>query len=57
MENDSSSHKKTTAVAIGIAVIAMLFLTLYYRQISNRPGTIILPAGNTYLGPTTPGAQ
>ncbi|MCX6793608.1 MAG: hypothetical protein NTY06_00715 [Candidatus Gottesmanbacteria bacterium] len=52
MENDAFSYKKTVVVAIGITVIGTILVILHYRQISNRPGTIIIPAGNTYLGPT-----
>lgn len=43
---------------IGIAVVITLIMTglvfAHYRQISNRPGTLVIPAGNTYLGPNAP---
>lgn len=47
-----SSYKKAVTVAIGITVIGTLLVILHYRQISTRSGIIIIPAGNTYLGPT-----
>ena len=47
-----SSYKNTVAVAICITVIGMAFVILLYRQISGRTGEIVVPAGNTYLGPS-----
>jgi len=46
-----SSYKKAVAVAAGITVIGTILVISHYRQISGRSGTIIIPAGNTYLGP------
>ena len=41
---------KTALFALAaITVIALVFL--YYQEAARRPGTIVLPAGNTYLGP------
>ena len=47
-----SSYKKAAAVAVVITVIGIVFVIMHYQQISGRSGTIIIPAGNTYLGPT-----
>ena len=52
VENDASSYKKTVVVAVGITVIGTILVINHYRQISGRSGIIIIPAGNTYLGPT-----
>lgn len=46
-----SSYKKAVAVAVGITAIGTILVISHYRQISGRSGTIIIPAGNTYLGP------
>lgn len=47
-----SPYKKTVAVAVIITAIGIMLVLLHYRQISGRQGTIVIPAGNTYLGPT-----
>jgi hypothetical protein len=47
-----SSYKKVVAIAIAITIIGIALVIIHYRQISNRTGTIIIPAGKTYLGPT-----
>ncbi len=47
-----SSYKKAAAVAVVITVIGIVLVIINYRQISGRQGTIVIPAGNTYLGPT-----
>lgn len=52
MENDISSYKKVIVIAVVITVIGIIMVLLHYRQISGRNGTIIIPAGSTYLGPT-----
>lgn len=46
-----SSYKKAAAVAVVITIIGIVLVIIHYRQISGRQGTIIIPAGNTYLGP------
>jgi hypothetical protein len=51
VENDMSSYKKAVAVAIGFAVIGTILVVYQYRRAAGRNGTIIIPAGNTYLGP------
>lgn len=47
-----SAYKKVIVIAAVITVIGIIMVLLHYRQISGRNGTIIIPAGNTYLGPT-----
>ncbi|MCX6791719.1 MAG: hypothetical protein NT149_01630 [Candidatus Gottesmanbacteria bacterium] len=46
-----SPYKNAVAAGVVITVIGMLLVLVHYRQISGRQGTIIIPAGNTYLGP------
>lgn len=36
---------------MGITLILTIFVVVHYVQISKKPGTIVIPAGNTYLGP------
>lgn len=52
VENDIPSSKKAVVVGVAITVIGTIAVLFHYRQISDRTGTIIIPAGNTYLGPT-----
>lgn len=52
-----SSYKKAVSVGVAITVIGTIAVLFHWRQISGRQGTIIIPAGNTYLGPTTPAPQ
>ena len=47
-----SSYKKVIAIAVAITVVGIILVLVHYQQISGRQGTIIIPAGNTYLGPT-----
>jgi hypothetical protein len=50
-------HKKILAVAVSITAVLVILVLLHYRAISGRPGTLVIPAGNTYLGPNTPNFQ
>jgi hypothetical protein len=52
VENDMSSYKKAIAVAVAITAIGILLVLFHYHQISGRQGRIVIPAGNTYLGPS-----
>jgi hypothetical protein len=52
VENDMSSYKKAVAVAVAITGIGIILVVINYHQISGRQGTIVIPAGNTYLGPS-----
>jgi hypothetical protein len=45
-------YLRTFIAAIVITVVMTAIVLLHWRQISGRTGTIIIPAGNTYLGPT-----
>lgn len=45
-------YLNTSVAAIVIAIVMTTIVLLHWRQISGRTGTIIIPAGNTYLGPT-----
>lgn len=47
-----SSYKKAVTVAVVITVIGILLVLAHYQQISGRSGTIVIPAGTTYLGPS-----
>lgn len=51
MENDVPSYTKTVGIIVGITAFSTLLTGIYYSQLSGRHGTIVLPAGNTYLGP------
>jgi hypothetical protein len=44
-------YRNTVVLAIGISIILTILVILHYRQISTRTGRIVIPAGNTYLGP------
>jgi len=52
MQNNYSSYIKVSVIAIGVTIIFTILVIIHYVQISGRQGTIIIPAGNTYLGPT-----
>lgn len=52
MDGEYTPYLKTSVAAIIIAVVMTAIVFIHYRQISGRSGTIIIPAGNTYLGPT-----
>ncbi len=47
-----SPYKKVIAIAVAITVIGIILVLVHYQQISGRTGSIVIPAGNTYLGPT-----
>jgi hypothetical protein len=47
-----SSYKKAVAVAVSITAVGILLVIIQYRHIAGRSGTIVIPAGNTYLGPS-----
>ncbi len=51
-----SSYKKAVAVAVLVTAVGIILVIRQYRQISGRSGTIIIPAGNTYLGPSNTAA-
>ncbi len=51
VENDTSSYKKVIGLAVAVTVIGVVLVLLHYRRISGKQGTIVIPAGNTYLGP------
>ncbi len=58
MENKISSYNKAVVVAVTFTIVGIIVVVLQYRQIAGRVGTIVIPAGNTYLGPqNTPTAQ
>src|SRR5690349_18330031 len=59
-EQQYVSPGKISIIAVGITILMVIGVFIHYRQISGRPGTIVLPAGGTYLGPssqTQPTAQ
>ncbi len=38
-----------------VAILCMLIVVaVYYISAAGRPGRIVIPAGNTYLGPNDP---
>ncbi|OGG35921.1 hypothetical protein A2363_01630 [Candidatus Gottesmanbacteria bacterium RIFOXYB1_FULL_47_11] len=49
--DDYSSHMKVAGVGIVITLVCTGLVLLHYLRISGRTGTIVIPAGNTYLGP------
>lgn len=53
--NDYSSHIKVAGIAVVITLVMTALVLLHYQQIAKRTGTIVIPAGNTYLGPNAPG--
>lgn len=54
METDESPQHYSRSVIVAGLITALLTLLVivHYRQISGRTGTIVLPAGGTYLGPS-----
>jgi hypothetical protein len=52
VENDMSSYKIAAAIAVVITVIGIVLVIIQYQHAATRTGTIIIPAGNTYLGPS-----
>lgn len=49
-----SSYIKVAGIAVVITLVLSALVLIHYQQISKRTGTIVIPAGNTYLGPNTP---
>lgn len=47
-------QKNVIAIAIIIAVVMTGMVVWEYEAAATFPGTIVIPAGNTYLGPDTP---
>lgn len=43
---------KIAGIALGIGLVLILLIFIQYKMISSRQGTIVLPAGDTYLGPS-----
>lgn len=54
METDTTDiqYQRTLGVAIAITVILTIVVIAHYQRIKDRKGTIVLPAGGTYLGPS-----
>jgi hypothetical protein len=55
-ENDKEllpNLKSTGMIAVGICVVLILLVILQHNLSFQKSGTIILPAGGTYLGPTS----
>ncbi len=50
--DDPSSYMKVAGIAIVITLFCTGLVLIHYLRISGRRGTIVIPAGNTYLGPT-----
>lgn len=50
----NASYIKVAVIAGIITLILTVFVLIHYVQISKRPGTLVIPAGNTYLGPNAP---
>ena len=50
----NNSYIKIAAIAGGITLVMTVLVLIHYHQISARGGTIVIPAGNTYLGPNAP---
>lgn len=49
-----ASYIKVTGIAVACTVLITILVLLHYQQISKRTGSIVIPAGNTYLGPNAP---
>lgn len=43
---------KVAAIAGVVGIVLIGFIFIQYSMVKNRQGTIVLPAGDTYLGPT-----
>ncbi len=50
----NASYMKVVITAVAITLILTALVLVHYVQISKRPGTLVIPAGNTYLGPNAP---
>ena len=53
MENDKGQLTKTALVAIAISATLILLVILQHNLAFQKSGTIVLPAGGTYLGPSS----
>lgn len=51
MKTVKQQSSQSLSLAIGLFVILMLAMVVFFEWTRPRPGTIIIPAGNTYLGP------
>lgn len=49
-----SEYRSIISIALIIVIIMGVLVTWQYTQAATYPGTIVLPAGNTYLGPNSP---
>lgn len=41
---------KAVIVTFLVTLLTTVFLFAYYQRMNARPGEIVIPAGNTYLG-------
>ena len=55
--NEIPQIKNTAMVTAGICLIVLLLIILQHNLAFQSKGTIVLPAGGTYLGPTTSPTQ
>jgi len=53
METNTSTIK-VVGIAVGITLFLTVLVLVHYQRISKRPGSLVIPAGNTYLGPNAP---
>ena len=53
-DGNASSYKKIIIIAAVITVLLTALVLVHYRAISGRAGSLVIPAGNTYLGPDAP---
>jgi len=51
---ESKEYSAVVALAIGITVLMTGMVVWEYMSAAKFPGTIVIPAGNTYLGPNSP---
>lgn len=54
METQKGQLTKTAVVAVGISTFLILIVILQHNLAFQNKGTIVLPAGGTYLGPPSP---
>jgi hypothetical protein len=50
----NNSYIKVTGIAVVITLVLTALVFIHYAQISKRQGSLVIPAGNTYLGPNAP---
>ena len=51
MDQEYSVHyTKSVVVAVIVTIVLTILVFLHYKSISSRPGSLVIPAGNTYLG-------